>query len=530
MPSPISEAIALPLSKQHQDALKHFSFAPHSPGTLLADFQLLLDEAATNGIPITPRTGEPNLKSCATLNPQLQTSTAFTLKRPGQSHYCHLRSLFWLAQVGALVKMEGSKRVISNGAQMEAWSALNPAEQYFSLMDLWLFYANPRLVGGYTLEGNAMDIQRWWTRNTPEETVIIQKLDDLQGCLGVHHLALLESFGFVTITLKSPQPYGPWPVERIQATPWGSAMIALISPILEETGNESLDALPLLPGSLAGEESGGEFPGEAEEVEELDAMRMILQHMPGGPGEQALGQSPEEVAMQLMMNMQGQSEEFVEAWQDYLIQAGLMGEDFAEREAIANALGLNHVPPSMEGLPALSDPDPAADEQPEFFNLIQPILQSWFPTYQRALPIPQLSSDTINSGLFTLKVSLDKKCWRIITLLGSETLETLAAVILFAFDFDNDHLHEFNLLTVYGQLPISHPAVAEGDRNTRNTALGELELTKGSQLEFLFDFGHCWEFDVMVEDILTPPPPTTDPAVTMGLGDAPPQYPEWDDQ
>ncbi|MEM6502740.1 MAG: hypothetical protein AAF685_12985 [Cyanobacteria bacterium P01_C01_bin.89] len=526
MPSPTSEAIALPLSKEHQDALKQFSFTPHSPGTLLADFQLLLDEAEANGIPITPRTGEPNLKFCATLNPRLQTSTAFTLKRPGQSHYCHLRSLFWLARVGGLVTMEGSKRVVANGAQMEAWSALNPAEQYFSLMDLCLFYANPRLIGGYTLEGNAIDVQRWWTRNTPEETVIIQKFDELQICFGVHHLALLESFGFVTITLKSPQPYGPWPVERIEATPWGSAIMALLSQILEGANSEFPDAFTALPKSLA----EGKLSEKEEDFGELDAMRTILQHMPGGPGEQALEQSPEEIVMQLMMNMQGQSEEFVEEWQNNLIQAGLMGEDFAEREAISHALGLNYVPASMEEKLVLEEPESAADEPPESFNLIQPLLQTWFPTYQKALPVPQLSSDTINPGLFTLKVSLGKKCWRIVTLLGSETLETLAAVILFAFDFDNDHLHEFTLRTVHGKVTIGHPAVARGDRHTGNTALGELELTQGSQLEFLFDFGDCWEFDVVVHDILTPPPPTADPEITMAFGEAPPQYPDWDDE
>lgn len=130
---------------------------------------------------------------------------------------------------------------------------------------------------------------------------------------------------------------------------------------------------------------------------------------------------------------------------------------------------------------------------------------------------------------YTLKVSLDKKCYRHLTFPGSFTLEDLAAMILDAFDFDNDHLHAFFM----DGKPYSHNECYycrysdDPGPSTAEVRIESLSLTEKRKFLFVFDFGDDWRFTCEVKKITDTPEKM--PYISNVVGEAPQQYPDYDD-
>jgi Plasmid pRiA4b ORF-3-like protein len=135
----------------------------------------------------------------------------------------------------------------------------------------------------------------------------------------------------------------------------------------------------------------------------------------------------------------------------------------------------------------------------------------------------------MSDGLRAFKVSLGR-AWRRIAIPGWMKLEALSEAILDAFDFDNDHLHLFryrNRFGIFGE--VKHPNTEESP-STAEVKIGELPLRPGSTMEYLFDFGDNWLFEVRLEKLELVNPKIRKPVVVEGRGPAPPQYPNFDDE
>lgn len=134
---------------------------------------------------------------------------------------------------------------------------------------------------------------------------------------------------------------------------------------------------------------------------------------------------------------------------------------------------------------------------------------------------------------YTLKVSLDKNCYRHLTFPGSFTLEELADMILTAFDFDNDHLHAFFMdgqPYSRGESYYSRYAEERGTP-TNKIKVETLGLSEKQKFLFLFDFGDDWHFYCEVKKITDTP--EKEPYISEIVGKAPEQYPdysEYDDE
>ena len=107
-------------------------------------------------------------------------------------------------------------------------------------------------------------------------------------------------------------------------------------------------------------------------------------------------------------------------------------------------------------------------------------------------------------------------------------LEDLAEAILDAFDFDCDHLYHFQYLNPFGaDRIIDHPAVVSGDACVTETRLRQLEPVPGMKISFFFDYGDNWKFDIVV--MHGSEESTSDIKVIERKGEAPEQYPEYED-
>jgi hypothetical protein len=140
---------------------------------------------------------------------------------------------------------------------------------------------------------------------------------------------------------------------------------------------------------------------------------------------------------------------------------------------------------------------PGAIDPTQSLGELQPVLQPYFPAWQQSLLVP---STEFRPGRHIFKVSLGK-VWRRIAIAGAATLDDLSSLILESVEFDHDHLYQFTVKTPTGRvMQISHP-FAEGDLATDEVKVGSLPLQMGSTMDYLFDFGDCWEFQLVLEKI-----------------------------
>ena len=159
------------------------------------------------------------------------------------------------------------------------------------------------------------------------------------------------------------------------------------------------------------------------------------------------------------------------------------------------------------------------------FGSLQPMLQPYFPEWQKAIALPKIKS---TAGVYIFKV-IWHQIWRRVAISSEMTLWNLSQLILRSVDFDADHLDRFSYKNQLGKtINISHPYLEESP-NTEEVKIGDLPLEVGSIMEYLFDFGDCWEFQLQLEEI-KPDVRADYSEVIASHGEAPPQYPDWGEE
>jgi len=108
-------------------------------------------------------------------------------------------------------------------------------------------------------------------------------------------------------------------------------------------------------------------------------------------------------------------------------------------------------------------------------------------------------------------------------------LDTFSSSILDAFDFDYDHLYIFSYRNRFGMLERIHHPYTDEPPYASEVLIGELSLKPGAAMRYLYDFGDNWEFDVKLERIDPVDEKIKGPVMLESHGEAPDQYPEWDE-
>jgi hypothetical protein len=138
--------------------------------------------------------------------------------------------------------------------------------------------------------------------------------------------------------------------------------------------------------------------------------------------------------------------------------------------------------------------------------------------------------------IWTIKIELvfgtyAKGKWEAIVELDSaSTLEALHFIIQDAIEFHNDHMYEFYI----SRTERSRDRVRFDDENEKiySTTLESLyPLEKDRKLYYLFDYGDHWLFKITRtrKKAKEPEKDITYPMLVESKGDAPEQYPEWEE-
>lgn len=404
LPELSAEAIAI---------LKQQQISETAPGTILKDFQALLDFIGDKGIAVSGKRHLIPMKSLAELNQQLSEPLQTDLQRPQQKSYPSINGLYLLLRASGLgqITQKGKKMVLTLNEQLLAnWNQLNSTERYFNLLEAWLIIANEEMLGERRTPLNeGTKCLQYWSEIPPQGQKIknYESQQNLRYYPEFHNLALMKLFGLVEADYGKPQSGKGWRVKSVKKTSWGEAL------------------------------------------------------------------------------MQSSFQGFVE-------QGMMWGEE----------------------------EDPTAIK----FGKLQPALQPYFPEWQNVLEIPEIESEV---GVFIFKVTLGK-AWRRIAISSQMTLWDLSRLILKAVDFDDDHLDRFRYKNQFGRtIEISHP-YADGTQFTDEVEIGDLPLSEGALMEYIFDFGDWWEFQLQLEEIKNDDLRPDYGEIISSKGKAPQQYPDWE--
>lgn len=131
---------------------------------------------------------------------------------------------------------------------------------------------------------------------------------------------------------------------------------------------------------------------------------------------------------------------------------------------------------------------------------------------------------------YVIKVALNGQCYRHIQISKYAPLGVLSEVILETFGFDDDHCHAFFMDNRYWSNGDAYYSddMDGGSRISYRMPLHRLGLKKGDAFKYLFDFGDEWRFQCRILQELEEK--TDEPKVIKAVGEAPEQYPSWDDE
>ncbi len=151
----------------------------------------------------------------------------------------------------------------------------------------------------------------------------------------------------------------------------------------------------------------------------------------------------------------------------------------------------------------------------------------------------------MSTHVIRAKLMHDKRTYRDIEIRSDKTLYHLAEAIVDAFDFDMDHAFGFysDLGWDYHGSPVRYELFTDmgmsddwgglGDRpkakGVKRTRLTEVFTEPKQKLQFLFDYGDDWRFEIEFRSFGERAKGATYPRILAAKGPSPEQYPDWED-
>jgi hypothetical protein len=260
------KAHKLPPAQEH--ILREQVFDEEHPGSVLHDFQLVLDRVGTGGVPAAGKHNLLPIDLIGELDPKLSRPLRLdmNMKRPLLRSHPYLLGLHLLLRSTGLTRVEGlgaKARLVVDPEVRAVWDGLNNTERYFTLLEAWLLYGRAEMVGeqGRPFEVILDDVLMTW-RSTPPKGSDFD-LDRPQWvCVGMlsrdfYKAALLDLFGLMRLEYPN-KSVRPWCPAGLRHTPFGDALLTLM-------GEHSV---ALLDFETEGAADEGEEVPEGEELAE----------------------------------------------------------------------------------------------------------------------------------------------------------------------------------------------------------------------------------------------------------------------
>jgi hypothetical protein len=225
------------LTQEQQQLLREQVIDENQPGTIVRDFQTLLEFLQPKGVEVSSVNNFLPLKALNELNSRLSHPVDIQLKRPGQKAFPHINGLYLLLRCSGIchLKYFGKKqRLVLDDEAYKSWLTLNYTERYFNLLETWFLWADDEVIGErQNFLGNLQKILVFW-RQIPSQGFKLTKYQDQEAFNfypGYHYIALLHLFGFLSLKLGKPQQGKGWRIASLERLPFGDAMVNLLTTI-----------------------------------------------------------------------------------------------------------------------------------------------------------------------------------------------------------------------------------------------------------------------------------------------------------
>lgn len=226
------------ISPEIRQILQQQTIEEERPGTILRDFQTLLDLLGIEGIEVSGVNSFLPMKLLAEINSRLTNPLLIDLKRPQQKSYANIHGLYLLLRSSGLayVIRQGKKsKLVREETAFESWQQLNSTERYLTLLEIWLIWASDETLGEHSSHPNLLRCIQF-EETIPKKGLKITKKN--QGMFSfkysprMHNLALLELFGLIALEQGQPEKGKGWRLTRIQKTAFGSALLQMLHELM----------------------------------------------------------------------------------------------------------------------------------------------------------------------------------------------------------------------------------------------------------------------------------------------------------
>jgi hypothetical protein len=220
----------------YQRTLSQQIITESEPGTVLRDFETLLDFIRPTGIEVSSTYHLLPKKTLPQLNAQLSRPIQLGLQQPQQKSFPHIHGLYLLLRASGLSDVDeaGARpRLVLDEAALASWRGLNSTERYFTLLEAWLLRGDPEVLGEER-GGCDRPIQDWayFFRRIPDRGLAVagdkEQEDHVRFSPGLHAVALLELFGLISVQHASPEAGKGWRVASVHRTRLGDALLQLL--------------------------------------------------------------------------------------------------------------------------------------------------------------------------------------------------------------------------------------------------------------------------------------------------------------
>jgi Plasmid pRiA4b ORF-3-like protein len=225
------------LTDLHEQCLRDQVFSADKPGSVLGDFQRLLDFLGTDRVESSGKYNLLPIKLIGELDGLLYHPLDLDLKRPQIRSHPYLHGLNLLLRASGLVRVDGagSKAWLVVDPEMKVqWDALNPTERYFNLLEAWLLIGRAEMVGA---ESSRLDdllskcLRGWQALSRAEHR---SEGDDFEVIYltgfgrDFYLVALLDLFGLAEVK-HPPRPIKQWYPAGVKLLPFGDAIFRLLA-------------------------------------------------------------------------------------------------------------------------------------------------------------------------------------------------------------------------------------------------------------------------------------------------------------
>jgi hypothetical protein len=223
---------------RHGCLLRELGIDDHGPGTILHDFDAFLAFIKEREMSVTPMR-QLRRRMLPMINDRLARPIPMRLKKPLQKSYPHIHGLYLLVRASGLTYVEGTAKkplLVVDDAVYQTWQGLNPTERYCTLLETWLLRGHPEIIAErenpwFRIPDTFTKLV-WFLQRIPSQGLRVAGDKEVEDSIPYepqwHNLGLMELFGLIAIKAGPPEPGKGWRVERIDRTPLGEALLALL--------------------------------------------------------------------------------------------------------------------------------------------------------------------------------------------------------------------------------------------------------------------------------------------------------------